>query len=128
MGMTPLDVTRTCNNTQIRNDGGKKASHSGENTTRCHQSLFLTLIHKRRVERNGSIVMNLVYELPLTRHQRSLAHHMDSCTTLTVARHLRLQFPSAIALTTHTADCTDHSYHQSHIELITQLNPIRHAL
>ncbi len=27
-------------------------------------------------------VMNLVYELPLTHHQRSLAHHMDSCTTL----------------------------------------------
>ncbi len=54
-------------------------------------------------------VMNLVYELPLTHHQRSLAHHMESCTTLTVALHLRLQFPSSIALTTHTADCTDHT-------------------
>ncbi len=57
----------------------------------------------------GGYVMNLVYELPLTPHQRSLAHHMDSCTTLTVARHLRLQFPSSIVLTTHTADCTDHT-------------------
>ncbi len=56
---------------------------------------------------NSSTVMNLVYELPLTHHQRSLAHHMDSCTTLTVVLHLRLQFPSSIALTTHKADCTD---------------------
>ncbi len=47
-------------------------------------------------------VMNLVYELNLTHHQRSLAHHMYSCTTLTVALHLRLQFPSSIALTTHS--------------------------
>ncbi len=54
-------------------------------------------------------VMNLVYELPLTHHQRSLAHHMDSFTTLTVARHLRLQFTSSIALTKHTADCNDHT-------------------
>ncbi len=28
------------------------------------------------------IVTNLAYELPLTHHQRSLAHHIDSCTTL----------------------------------------------
>ncbi len=48
----------------------------------------------------GGYVTNLVYELPLTHHQRSLAHHMDSCTTLTVARHLRLQVPSSIALIT----------------------------
>ncbi len=34
---------------------------------------------------------------------------MDSCTTLTVACHLRLQFPSSIALTTHTSDYTDHT-------------------
>ncbi len=60
-------------------------------------------------------VMNLVYELPLTHHQRSLAHHMDSCTTLTVALHLRLQFPSSIALTKHTADGTDHTlYYINH--------------
>ncbi len=57
----------------------------------------------------GGYVMNMVYELPLTHHQRSLAHHMDSCTTLTVALHLRLQFPSPIALMKHTADCTDHT-------------------
>ncbi len=62
----------------------------------------------------GGHVMNLVYELPLTHHQRSLAHHMDSCSTLTVARHLRLQFPSSIALTTHIADCTDHTPYINH--------------
>ncbi len=51
-------------------------------------------------------------------------HHMDSCTTLTVAHHLRLQFPSFTALKTqyihpadcinHTADCTDHTAYLSH--------------
>ncbi len=46
-------------------------------------------------------VTNPVHGLPLTHHQRSLAHYMDSCTTLTVAFHLRLQFPSPIALTIH---------------------------
>jgi len=40
--------------------------------------------------------------LPFTHHQRSLAHHMDSCTTPTVAHHSGLRFPSSIALTTHT--------------------------
>ncbi len=58
-------------------------------------------------------VTNPVHGLPLTHHQRSLAHHMDSCTTLTVALHLRLQFPPSIALTTHTADCTDHTLYIS---------------
>ncbi len=29
-------------------------------------------------------VTNLVYELPLTHHQRSLTQHMESCTTPTV--------------------------------------------
>ncbi len=43
-----------------------------------------------------------VHDLTPTHHQRSPAHHMDSCTTLTVALHLRLQFPSPIALTTHS--------------------------
>ncbi len=38
-------------------------------------------------------VTNLVHALPVTHHQKSLAHHMDSCTTLTDARHLRLHFP-----------------------------------
>ncbi len=46
-------------------------------------------------------VMNPVHGLPLTHHKRLLAHHMDSCTTLTVALHLRLQFPSPIALMIH---------------------------
>ncbi len=41
-----------------------------------------------------------VHDLTPTHHQRSPAHHMDSCTTLTVALHLRLQIPSPIALTT----------------------------
>ncbi len=58
---------------------------------------------------NQCSVTNPVHGLPLTRHQRSLAHHMDSCTTPTVALNLRLQFPSSIGLTIHTADCTDHT-------------------
>ncbi len=41
----------------------------------------------------GGYVTNLVHALPFTRHQRSLAHHMDSCTALTVEHHLRLHFP-----------------------------------
>ncbi len=49
------DVTRSCNNTQIKNNGGEESIALGENTTRCHQSLFLTLIQKQRVERDGSI-------------------------------------------------------------------------
>ncbi len=44
------------------------------------------------------IVTNLVHGLPLTHHLRSLAHHMDSCTKLTVALHLRLQLPSPTQL------------------------------
>ncbi len=39
------------------------------------------------------IVTNPIHALPVTHHQRSLAHHMDSCTTLTVAHYLRLYFP-----------------------------------
>ncbi len=58
----------------------------------------------------GDYVTNLVYALPFTHPQRSPIHHMDSCTTLhyttlhyaTVALHLGQQFPSSIALTTHT--------------------------
>ncbi len=49
----------------------------------------------------GGSVTDPVHGLPLSHHQRSLTHHMDSCTTLTVALHLRLQFPSPIALTIH---------------------------
>ncbi len=33
-----------------------------------------------------------------THHQRSPAHHMNSCTTLTAALHLRLQFPFSFCL------------------------------
>ncbi len=65
-------------------------------------------------QRHYVTVTNPVRDLPLTPHQRSLAHHIDSCTTQTVAQHFKLQFPSSIALTTH-------SCHQSHIALITQL-------
>ncbi len=46
------------------------------------------------------IVTNPGYELPSTHRQRSLTHHMDSYTTQTC--HSRLQFPSSIALITHT--------------------------
>ncbi len=41
----------------------------------------------------GGYVTNPVHALPVTHHQRSLAHHTDSCTTLMVPRHLRLNFP-----------------------------------
>ncbi len=55
-----------------------------------------------------------VHALLFTHHQRSLAHHIDSCTTQTVARHLKLLLPSSIALTTHTAvsiTLTPENYH-----------------
>ncbi len=65
-------------------------------------------------EGGGGSVTNQVHGLPLTHHQRSLAHHMDSCTTLTVELHLRLQFPSSFALMIHTADCTEHTPYINH--------------
>ncbi len=47
-------------------------------------------------------VTNPFHELLFTHHQRSPTHRMDSCTTL--------HFPSSIALTTHTADYTNHAH------------------
>ncbi len=41
-------------------------------------------------------VTNPVHVLPFIHHQRSLTHHIDSCTTRTVAHHLKIQFPSSI--------------------------------
>ncbi len=41
----------------------------------------------------GGYVTNPGHELLFTHHKRSLTHHMDYCTTLTVERHLRLHFP-----------------------------------
>ncbi len=42
-------------------------------------------------------VTNPVHALPFIYHQRSLTHHIDSCTTTqTVAHHLKIQFPSSI--------------------------------
>ncbi len=64
---------------------------------------------------------NLVHGLPLTNHQRSLAHHMDSCTILTVALHLRLQFPSPIALTIHALNTQLIALNTLLIALNTQL-------
>ncbi len=55
-------------------------------------------------------VTNPVHALPFTRHQRSPAHHIDSCTTQTVTYYIGLHFPSSIALTTHTADSTNHAH------------------
>ncbi len=57
----------------------------------------------------GGSVTNPVRGLPSTCHQRSPSHHIDSHTTQTGSLHLALQFPSSTALTTHTADCTDHT-------------------
>ncbi len=71
-------------------------------TFTVHQLLTLYCAH-------ATCVPNPVHGLLLTHHLRSLAHHMDPCTTLTVALHLKLQFPSSIALTLHTADCTEHT-------------------
>ncbi len=63
---------------------------------------------------NTVSVTNPFYELQFPHHQRSPAHHMDSHTTQTVA--LGLQFPSSIALMTHTptAECTDHTHTHTH--------------
>ncbi len=66
------------------------------------------------------VVTNPVHGLPLTHHQRSLAHHMDSCTTLTVALHLRLQLPSPIALMIHTLNTELIALNTQLIALITQ--------
>ncbi len=62
----------------------------------------------------GGSVTNPGYELPSTHHQRSPAHHMDSCTTQTVTCHSGLHLPSSIALIAHTLLDA----------LITQLSPI----
>ncbi len=97
---------------------GKAYSAAGQAAACLHT---MGLIHETRaahifvyIFRKAVLVMNLVYEFPLTPHQRSLAHHIDSCTTLTVALHIRLQFPSSFALITHTADCTDHTPYINH--------------
>ncbi len=47
-------------------------------------------------------VMNPVHGLSSTCHQRSLFHYIDSHTTQTVTCHSSLQFPSSIALITHS--------------------------
>ncbi len=44
----------------------------------------------------GGYVTNPVHALPFIHHQRSLTHHIDSCTTRTVAHHHKIQFPSSI--------------------------------
>ncbi len=78
----------------------------------CHESGSWASIY---------IVTNPVHGLPLTHHQRSLAHHMDSCTTLTVALHLRLQFPSPIALMIHALNTQLIALNTLLIALNTQL-------
>ncbi len=55
-------------------------------------------------------VTNPVYELLFIHHQRSLVHHIDSCTTLTVAGHPRTTVPIIHCTDdAHTTDCTDHT-------------------
>ncbi len=55
-------------------------------------------------------VTNPVYELLFIHHQRSLAHHIDSCTTLTVAGHPRTTVPIIHGTDdAHTTDCTYHT-------------------
>ncbi len=44
----------------------------------------------------GGYVTNPVHALPFIHHQRSLTHHIDSCTTRTFAHHHKIQFPSSI--------------------------------
>ncbi len=69
-------------------------------------------IHKGTAR--GSVT-NPVDELLFTHHQRSLAHHIDSCTTLTVARHPRTTMPIIHCTDdTHTADCTNHTADSVH--------------
>ncbi len=58
------------------------------------------------------IVMNLVCDLTSTHHQRSLAHHIDSCTTLLLHVTHGLHFPLTIALITQLSSithCTDYT-------------------
>ncbi len=51
-----------------------------------------------------------VYELLFIHHQRSLAHHIDSCITLTVAGHPWTTVPIIHCTDdAHTTDCTDHT-------------------
>ncbi len=60
-------------------------------------------------------VTNPVYELPFTHHQRSFAHHIDSSTTLTVARHPQTTIPIIHCTDdTLTADCTSHTPYLKH--------------
>ncbi len=49
------DVTRTCNNTQIRNDGGNKALHFCGKHNSLPTVSVPYLIQKRRVEHDGSV-------------------------------------------------------------------------
>ncbi len=68
-------------------------------------------------------VTNPVHGLPLTHHQRSLAHHMDSCTTLqttipitddTRTEHTAYCTEHTADCSEHTADCTDHTTYLNH--------------
>ncbi len=66
------------------------------------------------------VVTNPVRGLPSDCHKRLPLHHIDSHTTQTVTCHSRLQFPSSIALITHTQ--------LNALITHTQLKPIRHAV
>ncbi len=63
-------------------------------------------------------VTNAVHDLTSTHHQRKLAHHIDSCTTLLLHVTNGLHFPSTIALITQLSpitQCTDYTaeFHQT---------------
>jgi len=58
--------------------------------------------HIRHCMTSYPSVMNLVHTLPVSHHQRSPTHSMDSCASL--------QSPWFIALTIHTADSTNYAH------------------
>ncbi len=62
---------------------------------REHNHPTITKIHPLFIF-TSPFVTNPVHALPFIHHQRSLTHHIDSCTTRTVAHHHKIQFPSSI--------------------------------
>ncbi len=67
----------------------------------------------------ANFITNPVCGLPPDSHQRSPFHRIDSCTTLLLHVTHGLQFPSSIALTTHTVDCTNHMLTPENYHTIT---------
>ncbi len=71
---------------------------------------FALLTQCSTTEPQEQCVTNPSHALLFIHHQMSLAHHIDSCTTLTVAGHPRTTVPIIHCTDdAHTTDCTDHT-------------------